>query len=64
MRPSYLTTAAGEAMSIVYLVANVTVLTVVEVFVATLSTEDEEPTDDEIRKNRRRARPPNEGIAN
>ena len=40
------------------------VLTVVEVLIATLSTEDEESTDHEIRNNCRRAGPPNEGVAN
>jgi hypothetical protein len=38
--------------------------TVVEVLIATLSTEDEESTGDEIRNNCRSARPPNEGITN
>jgi hypothetical protein len=38
------------------------ILTVMEVLIATLSTEDEETTDDEVRNNRRNARPPNEGI--
>lgn len=40
------------------------VLTVVEVFITTLSTEDEQATDDEIRNNCCSTRPPNEGIAN
>ena len=35
----------------------------VEVLVATLSAEDEETTNDEVRDNSRSARPPNEGIA-
>jgi hypothetical protein len=39
-------------------------LTMMEVLIATLSTEDEESTGDEIRNNRRSARPPNEGISN
>jgi len=38
-------------------------LTVVEVLIATLSTEDEESTDNEVCNNRRSAGPPDEGIA-
>ncbi len=64
MRLSYFTTAAGEAMSKVYFGSKRNGLTVVEVLIPTLSTEDEEPTDDEIRNNCRSAGPPNEGISN
>lgn len=38
-------------------------LTVVEVFIASLSAKDEDSTDDEVRNNCSSAGPPDEGVA-